>query len=96
MNRMIRGRAHRTRILLTHSCPNAGRGRHRPLGMIQTISHSPCAAASTLDCGVGLLRSRIDCPDYSKILVIPTGFEPVTCPLGGGCSIQLSHGTTPA
>ncbi len=26
-------------------------------------------------------------------LAIPAGFEPATCPLGGGCSIQLSHGT---
>ena len=25
-------------------------------------------------------------------LVTPAGFEPATCPLGGGCSIQLSHG----
>jgi hypothetical protein len=24
--------------------------------------------------------------------VTPIGFEPITCPLGGGCSIQLSHG----
>ena len=24
----------------------------------------------------------------------PAGFEPATCPLGGGCSIQLSHGAT--
>lgn len=28
----------------------------------------------------------------SKAMVTPTGLEPVTCPLGGGCSIQLSHG----
>ncbi len=27
-----------------------------------------------------------------KVLVTPAGFEPATCPLGGGCSIQLSHG----
>jgi hypothetical protein len=27
-------------------------------------------------------------------LVTPIGFEPITCPLGGGCSIQLSHGAT--
>ena len=26
------------------------------------------------------------------MLVTPIGFEPITCPLGGGCSIQLSHG----
>ena len=25
-------------------------------------------------------------------MVTPAGFEPATCPLGGGCSIQLSHG----
>ena len=25
-------------------------------------------------------------------LATPAGFEPATCPLGGGCSIQLSHG----
>ncbi len=31
-----------------------------------------------------------------KDVVIPAGFEPATCPLGGGCSIQLSHGTTGA
>ena len=24
----------------------------------------------------------------------PAGFEPATCPLGGGCSIQLSHGAS--
>lgn len=29
------------------------------------------------------------------LLVTPAGLEPATCPLGGGCSIQLSHGTTP-
>ena len=27
-----------------------------------------------------------------KVLATPAGFEPATCPLGGGCSIQLSHG----
>ena len=27
-----------------------------------------------------------------KALATPAGFEPATCPLGGGCSIQLSHG----
>jgi hypothetical protein len=27
-------------------------------------------------------------------LVTPIGFEPITCPLGGGCSVQLSHGAT--
>ena len=26
------------------------------------------------------------------VLATPAGFEPATCPLGGGCSIQLSHG----
>ena len=25
------------------------------------------------------------------VLATPAGFEPATCPLGGGCSIQLSH-----
>ena len=25
-------------------------------------------------------------------LATPAGFEPATCPLGGGCSILLSHG----
>ena len=25
-------------------------------------------------------------------MATPAGFEPATCPLGGGCSIQLSHG----
>jgi hypothetical protein len=34
-------------------------------------------------------------PDYQIYqLVTPSGFEPLTCPLGGGCSIQLSHGAT--
>lgn len=28
-------------------------------------------------------------------LVTPAGLEPATCPLGGGCSIQLSHGAAP-
>tara|TARA_Y100001933_G_scaffold218281_1_gene226336 strand:+ start:2039 stop:2152 length:114 start_codon:yes stop_codon:yes gene_type:complete len=26
-------------------------------------------------------------------MAILAGFEPATCPLGGGCSIQLSHRT---
>lgn len=30
--------------------------------------------------------------NYLKFMVTPRGFEPPTCPLGGGCSIQLSHG----
>lgn len=29
---------------------------------------------------------------FQVFLVTPAGFEPATCPLGGGCSIQLSHG----
>ncbi len=27
------------------------------------------------------------------LMAILAGFEPATCPLGGGCSIQLSHRT---
>ena len=31
--------------------------------------------------------------DYNaQLMATPAGFEPATCPLGGGCSIQLSHG----
>lgn len=30
--------------------------------------------------------------DVLITLATPAGFEPATCPLGGGCSIQLSHG----
>lgn len=26
-------------------------------------------------------------------LALPTGFEPETCPLGGGCAIQLRYGS---
>jgi hypothetical protein len=29
-------------------------------------------------------------------MATPAGFEPATCPLGGGCSIQLSHGANTA
>ena len=29
-------------------------------------------------------------------LATPAGFEPATCPLGGGCSILLSHGAARA
>ena len=29
---------------------------------------------------------------FQVFLATPAGFEPATCPLGGGCSIQLSHG----
>src|SRR6056297_1154628 len=29
---------------------------------------------------------------FQMFLATPAGFEPATCPLGGGCSIQLSHG----
>ncbi len=35
-------------------------------------------------------RNRLGC--MAQMLVTPAGFEPTTCPLGGGCSIQLSHG----
>ena len=28
---------------------------------------------------------------FQAFLATPAGFEPATCPLGGGCSIQLSH-----
>ena len=30
------------------------------------------------------------------VLATPAGFEPATCPLGGGCSILLSHGAARA
>ena len=33
----------------------------------------------------------INKPNFLKFLVTQAGFEPATCPLGGGCSIQLSH-----
>ena len=31
---------------------------------------------------------------FFAFVATPAGFEPATCPLGGGCSIQLSHGAT--
>ena len=34
--------------------------------------------------------------EFKLNMVTPTGLEPVTCPLGGGCSIQLSHGAASA
>lgn len=41
----------------------------------------------------GYIQIIVTCPDLSKRLVLstdPTGLEPVTDRLEGGCSIQLS------
>lgn len=40
----------------------------------------------------GIVHSYASLAANNDELVTPAGFEPATCPLGGGCSIQLSHG----
>ncbi len=43
-----------------------------------------------------LLDEGVDVPGQIGLSGFNGGFEPATCPLGGGCSIQLSHGANTA
>lgn len=77
---------------LGHRNPAAARGTYAKLSPDHLRK-----AAGALELGSGLRSSEPKCiPRFHQqvidSMVTPAGFEPATCPLGGGCSIQLSHG----